>query len=587
MKRLFATLLTLILVLNFGFCAFATEPQEETETSPLRTLYETETKLVGAPTVIENISTSDNLINLDNPDAPQGAWLDIGKSSDLDAVKIKDDKVALSYFLTCLENTIPILKVDNKKTAESVYYYLLEELATDYIIASENISALKFFAEQKTDNVILAYIAKPNAKPEKIVAEANSVGANICVLEKADRETTEYLQSRFLSVTVFDDDLNTRDSLDAATDCGANGVVVNSASDTYRLYEKVKKTTYLRKPFIVADAPLLSTKETTNTLEALTKAYKSGADSVSVSVKFDKEDNVICLADSKAEAQSSSLEDICKLLSKQDTQKTLILKIQKNDDDLLKKIKATIKKQDVLDRILIDSANEEVINSCREIMAEVGFCKTLEENEALSPLLLRGIIKAVETETPDESETVEDEVSSALETAAKTGAMFIKTDFADLGKDLKDSIKFKSALDIFGDIEVTKITINKISLELRTGKTKTIKATISPENATDKTVTWKTSDPKVATVDKNGLITAKRAGKAVITATADGGLYVTCVVTVKGYLVLILLVLLFLSVIVLAFYLFKIKKINLKNIKFKMPKLKKETKDDTKKPKHF
>lgn len=587
MKRLFATFLTLILVLNFGFCAFATEPQEETDTNPLRTLYEADTKLVGAPTVIENIATADNLININNSPAPQGAWLDIGKSTDLDAVKIKDDKVALSYFLTCLENTVPILKVDNKKTAESVYYYLLEELATDYIIASESISALEFFAKKESENVILAYIAKPDTKPEKIVAEANSVGANICVLRKADRKTAEYLQSRFLSVTFFDDKLNTRDSLDAAADCGANGVVVNSASDTYNLYEKVEKTTYLRKPFIVANFPLLSTKETTNTAEALTKAYKAGADSVSVGVKFDKNDNVICLADSKTEEQSSLLEDICKLLAKQDAQKTLILKIEKKDTDLLKKIKATAKKQGVLDRILIGSADKEVINSCREIMSEVGFYKVLEEDDVLSQLLLRGIIKAVETETPDKSDSISDEVTAALKTAAKTGTIFIQTDFADLGNDLKNSIKFKDALDIFGDIEVTKIAINKTSLELRTGKTKTVKATISPENATNKKVTWKSSDTKVATVDKNGVITAKKAGKAVITATADGGLYVTCVVTVKGYIVMILLILLFLGLLGSGFYIFKIKKISLKNITFKIPKTQKKPKNSTKKPKHF
>lgn len=595
MKKFLATLLALILILGCGTTVFAT-PQEnegeiettETEESPFKSLAQIDTKLIGAPTVIENIATAENLTNLNDSPSMQGAWLDIGKSKNLDAVALKDDKIALSYFMTCMETTVPILKIDNKKTAESVYYYLLEERATDYIIASKDSKVLEFFGSQETENALLAYIANPKDKPEKIAKTANTVGANICVLEKADRETVTYLQNRFLSVILFSEDLNTRDSVDAAADCGANGVVVNSANDTYKLYEKVKKTTYIRKPLIIANQVMLSTKEATNTLEDLKKAYKAGADSAQINIKLNSEEELVCWWNSEDSEKSTTFKDVCSLLLKQDPHKTLILKITENDTKLIKKIKSVTKSQKVLDRILINTADGDVITTCKELIPQVGFFKTYTEDELpyLTDLFYRGIIKAVVIEST-EGEEIEKETSKAIKTAGKSGAVLITTDYADLGNDFKESIKFKNTLDIFGDIEVTKISINKITLELRTGKTKTLKATTQPHNATNKTVTFVSSNPKVATVDKNGLVTAKRGGEAVITATAEGGKFVTCVVTVKGYLPLILLISLILVLIGLGIYFFKIKKVKIKIKKIKLPTFKRKENDTKTKPKHF
>lgn len=81
-------------------------------------------------------------------------------------------------------------------------------------------------------------------------------------------------------------------------------------------------------------------------------------------------------------------------------------------------------------------------------------------------------------------------------------------------------------------IAVTEITLNKTELTLTAGSKETLTATVKPDNATDKTVTWTSSKTDIATVSANGEVTAVAKGSAIITATA-GGISATCTVTVN------------------------------------------------------
>ena len=68
---------------------------------------------------------------------------------------------------------------------------------------------------------------------------------------------------------------------------------------------------------------------------------------------------------------------------------------------------------------------------------------------------------------------------------------------------------------------IESITLDSNEGVLTVGNTHTIKATVFPEDATDKAVTWKSSDESIATVDAEGNVTAKGTGNATITATSE------------------------------------------------------------------
>ncbi|MDR2562178.1 MAG: Ig-like domain-containing protein [Holophagales bacterium] len=87
---------------------------------------------------------------------------------------------------------------------------------------------------------------------------------------------------------------------------------------------------------------------------------------------------------------------------------------------------------------------------------------------------------------------------------------------------------------VTGAVSPTGVSLNKASTTLSVGGSGTLVATVSPSNATDKSVTWTSGNPSVATVNSNGLVTGVSAGTTVITvATNVGNKMATCLVTVN------------------------------------------------------
>ena len=81
--------------------------------------------------------------------------------------------------------------------------------------------------------------------------------------------------------------------------------------------------------------------------------------------------------------------------------------------------------------------------------------------------------------------------------------------------------------------KVTEVKLDKTNLSLEVGDTATLTATVEPDEASNKNVTWESSDSSVATVDANGVVTAVAQGSTTIKATVDGK-SAECTVTVKA-----------------------------------------------------
>ena len=82
-------------------------------------------------------------------------------------------------------------------------------------------------------------------------------------------------------------------------------------------------------------------------------------------------------------------------------------------------------------------------------------------------------------------------------------------------------------------VRASAIELSESEKTVFVGDTFTITATVKPEDAFNRTVTWSSSDPSIATVDENGTVTAIAKGEAIITAESADGVTAECKVTVE------------------------------------------------------
>jgi len=120
---------------------------------------------------------------------------------------------------------------------------------------------------------------------------------------------------------------------------------------------------------------------------------------------------------------------------------------------------------------------------------------------------------------------------------ATIGGIKISGGDANARSDFECTITFKGLPkdEKPNEVEVTGVTLNKTTLSLAVGANETLAATVAPADATDKTVTYASDDPTIATVTPvQGKVAGVKAGTANIIATTANGKTATCAVTVTS-----------------------------------------------------
>ena len=157
------------------------------------------------------------------------------------------------------------------------------------------------------------------------------------------------------------------------------------------------------------------------------------------------------------------------------------------------------------------------------------------------------IVSTADNSTPDEPITEVTSSPTEFSTESSTEQTTVSTTNTTLSSTVESSTEPSSSTTESSTIEssteptttettevkVSSIKLNATSKTLYNGKSTTLKATVFPINATNKRLTWKSSNTKVATVDKNGKVKALKVGNAIITATSTDGSNVSAQCKIK------------------------------------------------------
>ncbi|MEG2418731.1 MAG: Ig-like domain-containing protein, partial [Eubacterium sp.] len=157
--------------------------------------------------------------------------------------------------------------------------------------------------------------------------------------------------------------------------------------------------------------------------------------------------------------------------------------------------------------------------------------------QAISARLMRALCTTVQADEPTAQVTVEktpisktnadlpeDEKNNVSGYQFELTAQSTGTTYATLTAKTGERKTFKIIVGQDApSVKVESITLNKSAVELPIGSTEELTATVLPTNASNKNVTWSSSDATIATVNQNGRVTAVSEGKATITVTTEDG----------------------------------------------------------------
>ena len=181
-------------------------------------------------------------------------------------------------------------------------------------------------------------------------------------------------------------------------------------------------------------------------------------------------------------------------------------------------------------RIYFDTDKLEFVSAQVNGLKNADARKTATYTEKLGAVTLNASCSGLSVPAMDDNGTIMTVTFKIKDNASGTAALDLKMN--DVVQE-EDRIEFtEKDGQITINVPTTGITLSDTSVSLENGATKKLTATVQPNDATNKTVTWSSSNNAVATIAQDGTVTAVSKGNAVITAKTVDGETATCNVTV-------------------------------------------------------
>lgn len=308
MLKILNSLLCLIIPLAVAVSAFGSNTpvallSAQSNSSPyqMKNVYEPETSISAPPTVITRIDNEKKLKSLNaDGERTQVALFNIEDTS-LNIIIDNKTHTISEIFDACATAVIPMFTASDTDTAKAFAEYVVNNDIFDVILASDKTEALSAAYDTESSAIRYAYLAgsiSEENSAEKIALDTHTANANIAIINQAaalSRADAEYLQLRGIAVWLDSNESNDRQRVFNAVDIGANGVIVNSFSTAYNMYEKVRgeSPVSIRKSFIVGHrgAPTAAPE---NSLASFDKAISLGADAVEADIWMALDGTLVC-----------------------------------------------------------------------------------------------------------------------------------------------------------------------------------------------------------------------------------------------------------------------------------------------------
>lgn len=165
--------------------------------------------------------------------------------------------------------------------------------------------------------------------------------------------------------------------------------------------------------------------------------------------------------------------------------------------------------------------------------------KSVFYSTANSPILLKDISETINGDVNGDGKLNVQDYIMIRKYIMRTGSLTSnQIRIADINGDnevnVMDYILVRKEI-LYGNstVNVTKVTLNKQSVSLNVSEIEKLVATVSPSNATNKSVLWTSNDNSIVSVDQNGKLVGKRVGEAIITVTTNNGKSATCRISVS------------------------------------------------------